>query len=105
MLEQYSTDKANTTLVFLSIMVISETKGGMNKMINTTTEMTRVKYRDARERACYNIFDIEFSLKTFAWEGCIWCLRDMPDITKAEEILIEYYLNLHREKQVYDVVD
>lgn len=70
--------------------------------MNIVVERTRMKYRDARERACYNIFDIEFLLKTLAWEGLIWCLQGIPDMTKAEEILINFYLNEFRENQVYD---
>lgn len=70
--------------------------------MNILVERTRIKYRNARERACYNIMDIEYHLKTLAFEGLIWTLQNMPDTTHAEEILINYYLHEHREKQVYD---
>lgn len=70
--------------------------------MNVTVERTRMKYRNERERACYNIFDIEFALKILAWEGLIWCLQEMPDLTKAEVILINHYLKKYRKNQVYD---
>lgn len=70
--------------------------------MSITVERTRMKYRNERERVSYNILDIEFALKTLAWEGLIWCLQEMPDITEAEEILINYYLTKFRENQVYD---
>jgi hypothetical protein len=70
--------------------------------MNILVERTRIKYRNARERAYYNIMDIEFLLKTLALEGFIWCLKDMPDMTNAEEILINHYLDEYRENQVYD---
>lgn len=70
--------------------------------MNVVVERTRMKYRSIRERACYSIFDIEFALKTIAWEGLIWCLQEMPDTTKAEEVLINYYLYEFRENQIYD---
>jgi hypothetical protein len=65
-------------------------------------ERTRTKYRNAREQACYSIMDIEFVLKLLAFEGVVWCLQDMCDLTKAEKILINHYLNEFRENQVYD---
>lgn len=70
--------------------------------MNIVVQRTRMKYRNVRERACYNIMDIEYHLKMLAWEGLIWCLQDMPDMTKAEEILINNFLNEYREYQVYD---
>jgi hypothetical protein len=70
--------------------------------MNILVERTRIKYRNARERACYNIMDIEYHLKTLALEGLIWTLQNMSDMTCAEEILINHYLNEYREKQVYD---
>jgi len=70
--------------------------------LNIVVERTRMKYRNARERACYGVFDIEELMKTLAWEGLIWCLQDMPDMTRAEEILINNYLHEFRENQVYD---
>lgn len=72
--------------------------------LNILVERTRMKYRNARERACYSIFDIEHLLKTLGWEGLIWTLKNMPDMTRAEEILIDHYLNEFRENQVYDFV-
>ncbi|MFE8698286.1 hypothetical protein ACFYKT_18340 [Cytobacillus sp. FJAT-53684] len=70
--------------------------------MNILVDRTRMKYRNARERDCYNIMDIEYHLKALAWEGLIWCLQEMPDKSKAEGILIKYYLNEYRENQVYD---
>lgn len=70
--------------------------------MNILVDRTRMKYRYARERACYNIMDIESLLKTLAIEGVIWSLKDMPDITNSEEILINHYLNEYRVNQVYD---
>lgn len=70
--------------------------------LNIIVERTRMKYRNERERACYSIFDIEFALKSIAWEGLLWCIQDMPDLTRAEAILINHYLNEYRENQVFD---
>jgi uncharacterized protein YtpQ (UPF0354 family) len=70
--------------------------------MNIVVERTRMKYRNVRERACYNIMDIEYHLKALAIEGLIWNLQNMPDTSKAEEILINHYLNEYREKQVYE---
>lgn len=69
--------------------------------MNIVVERTRMKYRGVREKASYSIFDIEFHLETLAWEGLIWSLQNMPDLTKAEEILIDHYLNKYREHQIY----
>lgn len=73
--------------------------------MNISVERTRMKYRINRERVNYSIFDIEFSLKTLAWEGLIWTLQGMEDLTNAEEILINHYLKEYRENQEYDLVD
>ncbi|MFC5732556.1 hypothetical protein [Cytobacillus gottheilii] len=70
--------------------------------MNILVKRTRIKYRNARERACYNIMDIEYHLKTLACDGLIWCLQEMPDTSQAEEILISHYLHKYREIQVYD---
>lgn len=70
--------------------------------MNIIVERTQMKYKNARERACYSVFDIEFLLKTLAWDGLIWCLQDMLDLTDSERILINYYLHEYREVQVYD---
>jgi len=70
--------------------------------MNIVVERTRTKYRGVRERTSYSIFDIEFHLKILAGDGLIWCLQDMPDLSKGEEILINFYLNEYRESQVYD---
>ncbi|MDF1510664.1 hypothetical protein PZE06_21245 [Robertmurraya sp. DFI.2.37] len=70
--------------------------------MNIVVERTRMKYRNVRERAYYNIIDIEYHLKSVAIEGLIWCLQDMPDMTKAEEILINNFLDEYREYQEYD---
>ena len=70
--------------------------------MNVVIERTQAKYRNARERANYSIFDIELHLKTLAWEGLIWCLKDMIDLTEAEKVLIDHYLLKCREVQVYD---
>lgn len=70
--------------------------------MNFIVERTILKYRTERERACYNIFDIESALKTFALEGLIWCLQEMKDLIEAEQILIHHYLNEYRERQIYD---
>ncbi|MCH1627221.1 hypothetical protein [Fredinandcohnia quinoae] len=70
--------------------------------MNVVIERSQRKYRNARESACYSIFDIESLLKTFAKEGLLWCLQDMFDLTEAEKILIGHYLLKHRELQVYD---
>ncbi|MCM3390614.1 hypothetical protein M3649_21250 [Ureibacillus chungkukjangi] len=64
-----------------------------------------MEYRNARERAYYSIFDIEHLLKTLAFNGLIWGLKEMPDLTRAEEILIDYYLDKFRENQVYEDVN
>ncbi|MQR93691.1 hypothetical protein [Fictibacillus phosphorivorans] len=72
--------------------------------MNIIVKRTRMKYQNAREQACYSIFDIEYNLKKLAFEGLIWCLQGMPDMTKAEEILINHYLNEYRENQVYDEI-
>lgn len=73
--------------------------------MNILVERTRMKYRNNRERVNYSIFDIEFSLKTLAWEGLIWTLQGMEDLTEAEGILINHYLKEYRENQEYDLVD
>lgn len=73
--------------------------------MNIVVERTRMKYRNERELTCYSIIDIEDQMKTLAWEGLIWCLQGMPDMSKAEEILINYYLYQFREYQVYDNID
>lgn len=70
--------------------------------MNIVVERTRMKYRGIRERASYSIFDIEYHLKILAIEGLIWCIQGMPDLSKGEEILINFYLNKFRESQVYD---
>lgn len=70
--------------------------------MNVVVERTRMKYRSIRERACYSIFDIEYTLRILAEEGTLWTLKEMPDMTNSEGVLIDYYLDLHREKQVYD---
>lgn len=72
--------------------------------MNIQVERTRMKYSSAREKGNYCLFDIEFMLKTLAWEGNLWTLKGMSNLTKAEEILIEYYLNKYRENQVYEPV-
>lgn len=73
--------------------------------MNILVERTRMKYRNNRERVNYSIFDIEFSLTTLAWEGLIWTLQGMEDLTNAEEILINHYLKEYRENQEYDLGD
>lgn len=70
--------------------------------MNMIVERTRTKYRKTREQACYSIMDIEFTLKSLAFEGVVWCLQDMLDLTKGEEVLINHFLKEHRENQVYD---
>lgn len=72
--------------------------------MNMILERTRMKYRGIRESAFYSILDIEFALKTLSWEGLIWCLKNMQNLTEAEKILISHYLSQHRENQVYDDV-
>lgn len=72
--------------------------------MNVLVERTRMKYRNNREQVNYSIFDIELSLKTLAWEGLIWTLQGMEDLTEAEEVLIRYYLHEYRENQEYDDV-
>lgn len=70
--------------------------------MNMNVEKTRTKYRNAREQACYSIMDIEFTLKQMAFEGGVWCLQEMQDLSEGEKILINNYLTEYREKQVYD---
>jgi hypothetical protein len=62
-------------------------------IMNIVVERIRMKYRNARERAYYNIMDIEHHLKAMAVDGMVWCLQDMPDMSRAEEILINHYLS------------
>ncbi|WP_226536433.1 hypothetical protein [Fictibacillus halophilus] len=66
-------------------------------------ERTQMKYRKIRERGNYSITDIESTLKILAWEGFVWTLKDMPDLTRSESILIDYYLTIYRENQVYEI--
>ncbi|WP_071396608.1 hypothetical protein [Bacillus tuaregi] len=70
--------------------------------MNILVDRTQTKYRDAREKSCYNILDIEYLLKTLACEGLIWCLQGIFDLTEAEKVLIDHYLLKYREVQVYD---
>lgn len=70
--------------------------------MNVLVQRTQEKYRNARERANNSITDIQLMLKDLAWEGLIWCIQDMYDLTEAEGILIRHYLYEHREKQAYD---
>lgn len=55
-----------------------------------------------RDKSNYSIFDIESSLKNLAKNGFVWVLKDMRDISGAEAILIEHYLNKFRTNQNYD---
>lgn len=67
-------------------------------------EEVQFKYKHAREAANYSIFDIECLLEQLAAEGVIWMIKPMKDLTEAETILINHYLNEKRELQIYDLV-
>jgi len=62
------------------------------------------KFKLATEDANYSIFDIECLLKQLAAEGVIWMIKPMKNLTEAETILVDYYLNEKREIQIYDFV-
>lgn len=70
--------------------------------MNILVDRTIKKYRFQRELANYSIIDIQNLLRTLSEEGLIWCLKNMPDLTDGEEILINHFLNLHQNLQVYD---
>lgn len=76
---------------------------GRVDFMSLVVERTRNKYRNERERGSYDIFSMEYSLRMYAWEGLIWCLKDMPDLTIAEQLLINYFLKEYEDNQVYDV--
>jgi len=71
--------------------------------MNPIAKEVQSKYKHAREDANYSIFDIECLLEQLAAEGVIWMIQGI-DLTKAETILINHYLNEKRELQIYDLV-
>lgn len=70
--------------------------------MNEVIAQIQKKFRENRELTNYSIFDIEISLKELADRGLIWVLKDLRDISDAEKILIDHYLNEYRAKQIYD---
>jgi len=70
----------------------------MNKNVVTVIK----DYKERREEVNYSIFDIEKLLKELAQKGMIWTLKEEDELYEAEQILVEYYLNLYRHLQNYD---
>lgn len=73
--------------------------------MNGIVEKKQQEYREKRELSNYSIFDIETCLEEFAKRGIIWILKDLSDLSNAEKILIEHYLNEYRTNQVYDCIE
>ena len=72
--------------------------------MNEAAVRIRGEYQNFREATAFSIFDIESRLEQLADEGKIWLLHGMKDLTEAESILINHYLNEKREFQIYDLV-
>lgn len=72
--------------------------------MNETVARVQEEYRNFRELTSFNIFDLESKLLQLADEGKIWMIKEMkPDLTEAEEILINHYLSEKWELQNYDL--
>jgi four helix bundle protein len=66
------------------------------------TDQIQENYRKNREKYNYSLIDVGEIIEDLAEKGIVWVLKDIKDITKYEQIIIDFYLNEYSSKQVYD---
>ncbi|MBS4220064.1 hypothetical protein KHA96_17265 [Bacillus sp. FJAT-49711] len=70
--------------------------------MNEAVARTQMEYREFRELVSFSIFDIQSKLVQLADEGKAWMIQEMENLSEAETILMNHYLNEKREQQNYD---